>query len=67
MKKVFPVESKKLTVQYDEQYVGLNYTVIGILFLLVIGFGYYIFIAVPASKERLRKELMDAIEKGKVE
>ena len=56
-------DSKKITVQYEEQYVGLNYAVIIIILLLLSAIGYYVLIAVPASKERLRKELMDAMDK----
>ncbi len=55
-------ESKKITVQYEEQYVGINYLVIIILLGLLSTLGYYVFIAVPASKERLRNELMEAID-----
>ena len=58
-------ESKKFTVEYDEQYIGLNYIAIFILLIVIAGLGYYVIIAVPASKERLRKELRDAIEQGK--
>lgn len=56
-------ESKKFTVQYDEQYVGLNYVVIVAVLVLLAGLGYYVLIAVPASKERLKKELLDAMNK----
>ena len=55
-------DSKKITVQYEEQYVGLNYIVIIVILLLVSAIGYYVLIAVPASKERLKKELMDAMD-----
>ncbi len=55
-------DSKKITVQYEEQYVGLNYAVIIIILLLLSAIGYYVLIAVPASKERLKKELMDAMD-----
>lgn len=58
-------DSKKITVQYDEQYVGINYLVIIIVLWLLAALGYYVFIAVPASKERLRKELTEAIDKYK--
>ena len=58
-------DSKKFSVHYDEQYVGVNYLVVFIVFILLAGAGYYVFVAVPASKERLRKELLDAIEKGR--
>lgn len=60
-------DSKKITVQYDEQYVGINYLVIIIVLWLLAALGYYVFIAVPASKERLRKELTEAIDKYKKE
>lgn len=53
-------ESKKITVQYEEQYIGLNYIVIIGVLLFLAGLGYYIFIFVPASKERLRKEILEA-------
>lgn len=58
-------DSKKITVEYEEQYVGINYTIIIILLVLLGSIGYYVFIAVPAAKERLRKELIEAIEKHK--
>ncbi len=58
-------DSKKITVQYEEQYVGLNYLVIIIVIGLLSAIGYYVLIAVPASKERLRKELTAAIEKNR--
>lgn len=60
-------DSKKITVQYEEQYVGLNYLTIAIIIILIGGFSYYILVAVPASKERLKKELMDAMENNKNE
>ena len=58
-------DSKKITVQYEEQYVGINYMVITIILGLLAAIGYYVLIAVPASKERLRKELTDAISNHK--
>lgn len=58
-------DSKKITVEYEEQYIGINYLVIVIVLGLLGAIGYYAFIVVPASKERLRKELMEAIEKHK--
>lgn len=60
-------DSKKITVQYEEQYVGINYVVITIILGLLAAIGYYVLIAVPASKERLRKELTDAIANYKKE
>lgn len=55
-------DSKKIEIRYDEQYVGLNYLVILIILGLLAGVGYYVFIAVPASKERLRKELLETMK-----
>lgn len=60
-------DSKKITVQYEEQYVGINYLVIIIVLGLLAAIGYYVLIAVPASKERLRKELIEAIDKSRKE
>lgn len=60
-------DSKKISVEYEEQYVGINYFVIFFLLIILSGIGYYVFIAVPASKERLKKELMESIQKHKKE
>ncbi|MDD5376789.1 MAG: DUF916 domain-containing protein [Candidatus Gracilibacteria bacterium] len=60
-------DSKKITVRYQEQYVGINYFVIIMILGIVAALGYYVLIAVPASKERLRKELMEAVGRHKKE
>lgn len=60
-------DSKKITVQYEEQYVGINYAVILIVLALLALIGYYVLIAVPASKERLRKELTEAMNASRKE
>lgn len=58
-------DTKKFNVEYDEQYVGMNYLVIFIVLALLASIGYYVFIAVPASKERLKKELMKEMKRGR--
>jgi len=55
-------DTKKFTVEYDEQYVGMNYLVIFIILALLAGIGYYVFIAVPASKERLKREFIKELK-----
>lgn len=58
-------DTKKFNVEYDEQYVGMNYLVVLIVLALLASIGYYVFIAVPASKERLKKELMKEMKRGR--
>ncbi len=57
-------DSKTFTVRYEEQYVGVDYAVVLIVLALASGIGYYAFVAVPRSRERLRKELLEQVRKG---
>lgn len=54
-------DTKTFTIKYDEQYVGINYVVIVGILIFLAAIGYYVFIIVPASKDRLRKELLEAM------
>lgn len=51
-------QNKDFTVSYTEQYVGINYIVIGVVILLIGGLALYIFVIVPRSKAKLKAELM---------
>lgn len=57
-------DSKKFTVTYEEQYVGVDYLVTLLAIVLLSGFGYYFFVLVPRSKERLKAELLESMRKG---
>jgi hypothetical protein len=56
-------QNKDFTVSYTEQYVGINYMIIGIAILLIGGLGFYIFVIVPKSKAKLKAELMNEMRK----
>ncbi|MFA6090558.1 MAG: DUF916 domain-containing protein [Candidatus Gracilibacteria bacterium] len=56
-------KTNKFTVQYQEQYIGMNYYVIFFILIFLTGAAYYVLVAVPASKERLKQELLEAMEK----
>ena len=51
-------DAKTFEVQYQEKYIGLNYMVIAIGILVVGGVLVYIFVIVPRSRERLRRDLL---------
>lgn len=56
-------ETKTFDVSYEEQYVGMNFLVI-LLVLAVLGsFGYYVFIAAPKAKEKLKQEILASMKK----
>jgi hypothetical protein len=54
---------KDFLVQYDEQYVGLNYTMIIILIIIIGGLAYYRLVIVPKSHEKLKKQLLSELKK----
>lgn len=60
-------ESKTFQVTYEEQYVGVDYLVMLVALAFLSGIGYYLFIAVPRSRERMKAELLASMkseEKG---
>lgn len=57
-------QSKDFTIGYEEQYVGINYIVIGIAVIFLGGLCMYIFVLVPRSKARLKEELLREMQKG---
>ncbi|MCK9272088.1 DUF916 domain-containing protein [Candidatus Gracilibacteria bacterium] len=52
-------QTKTFTVTYDEQYVGVNYFMVGFILLIIGGFIYYIRVVAPKSKEKLKKQLLE--------
>ena len=58
-------QSKDFTVTYSEQYVGVNYTVVGIVIIFIGGLAFYIFVLVPKSKARLKEELLHEMKQKK--
>ena len=56
-------DSKTFSVEYQEQYVGVDYSVVFVVFALLCGAGYYAFIVVPRSRERLKKEILESAKK----
>ncbi|MFZ4461528.1 MAG: hypothetical protein ACOYN2_03145 [Patescibacteria group bacterium] len=57
-------DSKTFEVSYEEDYVGINYAVIGGALVLIILIGFYILVYLPRSRERLRKELLEEMSKA---
>lgn len=58
-------ESKTFKVTYEEQYVGIDYLVVLAALALLSGIGYYLFIAVPRSRERMKAELLASMKSEK--
>jgi len=56
-------DTKTFNVQYDEQYVGVNYWMIGIIILVIAGAIYYIQVVAPKSREALKKQLLEEMKK----
>ncbi len=56
------LDSREFTIVYDERYLDYNYPVIAGIIILLIGIAGYIFIYVPRSRERLRRELMESLQ-----
>jgi len=57
-------DKKEFFVQYDEQYIGLNYSMIILVIVVIGGLSYYRFVMVPKSHERLKKSLLESMKKG---
>lgn len=57
-------DSKTFEVSYEEDYVGINYAVIGGALALIILIGLYVLVYLPRSRERLRKELLEEMSKA---
>jgi hypothetical protein len=51
-------DKKEFTISYEEQFVGMNYTVIGIAAVAILALLLYIFVIVPRSKAKLKSELL---------
>ena len=56
-------ETKIFNVQYDEQYVGLNYSMVTLMLLILIGGFYYVKVVAPRSREKLKKQLLNEMKK----
>lgn len=56
-------EAKTFSVRYDEQYVGMNYWMILLVLLIIASGFYYVKVAAPKSRERLKKQLLEEMKK----
>ncbi len=54
-------DSKTFTVTYDEDYVGVNYYVVGGVIALILLAVWYVLVFLPKSRERLRKQLLEEL------
>lgn len=57
--------SKPFIIQYEETYVTLNWIAIFLILSFFSGIGFYVFVVVPRSREKLKRELMEQIGKTK--
>lgn len=57
-------QNQDFTVSYTEEYVGINYIIIGMVILLIDGLVLYIFVIVPRSKAKLKAELLNEMHKS---
>lgn len=56
-------KTKTFTVKYNEQYVWVNYTVVIVIIIIIGWIIYYFAIFVPKSKEKLKKQLLEEMNK----
>lgn len=57
-------DSKTFEVSYEEDYVGINYAVVGGVIGLIVLIALYILVYLPRSRERLRQELLEEMSKS---
>lgn len=57
-------ENKDVFVTYEEQYVGINYGMIVLVLILLGGFGWYVAVYLPKSRERLRESILSEMGKA---
>ena len=59
-------DSKDFFVTYNETYIGYNFTALGFLLILILGWGYYFIIISPNRKkqaeENLRKKIIEEMQ-----
>ncbi|MDQ1343900.1 MAG: hypothetical protein QG650_620 [Patescibacteria group bacterium] len=60
-------DSETFSVTYEEQYVGVDYSVAVFGILILSCLGYYLLIVAPRSKERLKAELLESMRKEEKE
>lgn len=63
------LDKKDFFVTYEEKYIGINMLIVGLLLLIVIGWGYYSIKVLPEKRkqkeEELRKKIMEEMNQNK--
>lgn len=56
-------QSKEFEVSYQEQYVGVDFLIVLVVLALLGSIGYYVFVAAPKAKEKMKKEILASMKK----
>lgn len=56
-------QSKTISVEFEEQYVWVNYWIILGLIIIIAWWVYYIYVIRPKSREKLKRQLLEELSK----